>query len=96
MNWSGFAWDAVHELLIVPITNLPGKVQLISRKDVAAGRFGNFRGEIGPQAGAPYAMVRDVLKSPSGLPCTPPPWGELIAVDLAAGKIAWRRPLGSM
>ena len=96
MNWSGFAWDAVHELLIVPITNLPGKVQLVSRKDVAAGRFGNFRGEIGPQEGAPYAMVRDVIKSPSGLPCTPPPWGELVAVDLAAGKIAWRRPLGSM
>ena len=41
-------------------------------------------------------MVRDAMKAPSGLPCLPPPWGELIAVDLAAGKIAWRRPLGSM
>jgi quinoprotein glucose dehydrogenase len=41
-------------------------------------------------------MVREVLKAPSGLPCTPPPWGELVAVDLAAGRIAWHRPLGSM
>ena len=96
MNWSGFAWDAVHELLIVPVTNLPGKVQLIPAADVAAGRRGSFPGEFALQAGAPYAMVRDVIKAPSGLPCAPPPWGELIAVDLAGGKIAWRRPLGSM
>jgi len=102
MNWSGFAWDAVHELLIVPITNLPGKVQLIPTTGIVGGlnavasRFGSGKGEVGPQVGAPYAMVRDVIRSPSGLPCAPPPWGELIAVDLAAGKIAWRKPLGSM
>jgi quinoprotein glucose dehydrogenase len=93
MNWSGFAWDAVHELLIVPVTNLPGRVQLIPTPGIADD---SRRGEFGPQVGAPYAMLRDVLKSPSGLPCGPPPWGELIAVDLAAGKIAWRKPLGSM
>jgi quinoprotein glucose dehydrogenase len=96
MNWSGFAWDAVHERLIVPVTNLPGFVQLISAADVAAGQRGRFRGEFARQSGAPYAMVRDVLKAPSGLPCAPPPWGELVAVDLARGKIAWHVPLGSM
>ena len=96
MNWSGFAWDAVHERLIVPVSELPGFVQLVSAADVAARQFGRFRGEFGLQSGAPYAMVREVLKAPSGWPCAPPPWGELVAVDLAAGKIAWRRPLGSM
>ncbi|HEV2702939.1 MAG TPA: pyrroloquinoline quinone-dependent dehydrogenase [Steroidobacteraceae bacterium] len=96
MNWSSFAWDAVHERLIVPVTELPGFVQLISASDLAAGEHGRFRGELGLQSGAPYAMVRDVLKSPAGTPCAPPPWGELVAVDLAAGKIAWHRPLGSM
>ncbi|HEY6454376.1 MAG TPA: pyrroloquinoline quinone-dependent dehydrogenase [Steroidobacteraceae bacterium] len=96
MNWSGFAWDAVHQRLIVPVTELPGFVQLISAADVAAGQRGRFHGEFGLQSGAPYAMVRDVLKAPSGMSCAPPPWGELIALDLAAGKIAWRKPLGSM
>ena len=96
MNWSGFAWDPVHERVIVPVSNLPGFVQLVPAAEAAAGRFGSRRGEIGRQAGAPYAMVRDALKAPSGMLCTPPPWGELVAVDLAAGKIAWRRPLGSM
>jgi quinoprotein glucose dehydrogenase len=94
MNWSGYAWDPVHERVIVPISNLPGFVQLVAA--AAAGHFGARRGETGLQQGAPYAMVREVLKGPSGYPCAPPPWGELVAVDLAAGKIAWHRPLGSM
>ena len=29
-----------------------------------------------------------------GWPCNAPPWGELSAVDLNTGKIAWREPFG--
>ena len=28
------------------------------------------------------------------IPCQNPPFGEMIAVDLASGDIAWRSPLG--
>ena len=28
-------------------------------------------------------------------PCGKPPWGEMVAVDVNSGKIAWRRPLGT-
>jgi hypothetical protein len=28
------------------------------------------------------------------LPCTPTPWGQLVAVDVNTGKIAWRSTLG--
>lgn len=28
------------------------------------------------------------------LPCTPTPWGHLVAVDVNRGEIAWRAPLG--
>jgi quinoprotein glucose dehydrogenase len=96
INWSGFAWDAKHERLIVAVSNLPFKVQMIPADKFAAGERGYFRGDSAAQSGTPFAMTRAPLKSPSGLPCVSPPWGELVAVDLAAGKIAWRQPLGTM
>jgi quinoprotein glucose dehydrogenase len=96
INWNGFAWDAKHERVIVAVTNIAVKIQLIPRDELTHARRGSFRGELGSQSGTPYAMSRDTLMSPSRLPCSPPPWGELMAVDLAGGKIAWRRPLGSL
>jgi quinoprotein glucose dehydrogenase len=33
--------------------------------------------------------------SPFGLPCTPPPWGTLAAVDLKRNTIRWQVLLGS-
>jgi quinoprotein glucose dehydrogenase len=96
INWSGFAWDAKHERLIVAVTNLAFRVQLIPRDQFIAGNHGDFRGELGAQYGTPYAIARDPMRAPSGALCTPPPWGELVSVDLAAGKIAWHQPLGSL
>jgi quinoprotein glucose dehydrogenase len=36
---------------------------------------------------------RKALLSPLGVPCIAPPWGKLVAMDLAHGKIAWTRVL---
>ena len=36
-------------------------------------------------------MMREVLLSPIGLPCNPPPWGTLSAIDLNSRKIFGRR-----
>jgi quinoprotein glucose dehydrogenase len=51
--------------------------------------------EFARQAGAPYGVRREPLLSPLGLPCTPPPWGTLVSVDLRRNRIAWQVPLGS-
>lgn len=48
----------------------------------------------GNQLGTPYGMSRAPLISPSGLPCSPPPWGTLIAVNLEDGEVRWEVPLG--
>ena len=40
-------------------------------------------------------MKREVLFSPIGMPCNPPPWGTLAAVDMQAGKILWESKLGT-
>ena len=43
---------------------------------------------------ASYARSRALL-SPWGLPCTAPPWGTLVSVDLRRQRIVWQVPLGS-
>ena len=40
-------------------------------------------------------MIRDTLLSPLGMPCNPPPWGVLAAVDMKTGKIVWESTLGT-
>ncbi len=96
INWSGFAWDAAHERLIVAVSNLPYRAQLIPADQFASGTRGDIRGNVAAQRGTPYAVARGPFMAPSGKSCVPPPWGELVALDLAAGKIAWRQPLGTM
>ncbi|HEX3363576.1 pyrroloquinoline quinone-dependent dehydrogenase [Phenylobacterium sp.] len=96
INWSGFAWDAGHGRLIVSVSNLPAKVRMIPAAKFVKGDHGDLRAETTLQMGTPFAMSREFLRAPSGLPCIKPPFGELVALDLDAGKIAWRVPLGSL
>ena len=94
-TWSGFAYDASRGLLIANTNHLPAKVRVIPR-----GTFGSMRrtedGDYSTQTGTPFGMFRRFLQAPSGLPCSPPPWGSLIALDLGARKIRWQVPLGSL
>jgi quinoprotein glucose dehydrogenase len=96
INWSGFAWDGVNGRLIVSVTNLPARVRMIPAAKFVTGDRGELRAETTLQMGTPYAMSRAPLRSPSGLPCIKPPFGELVALDLGTGKVAWRTPLGSL
>lgn len=56
----------------------------------------HFGKEWSASLGTPYISVREPLLSPSGLPCNPPPWGAVVALDLNRGAIAWQKPLGQM
>ena len=49
-----------------------------------------------PSEGTPYCNRRWLgFVSPSGIPCTPPPWGTLAGIDLKTGNVDWQVPLGT-
>ena len=95
-EWGSTAFDPALNLVFVNVNSLAGAVRLTLRRHRAALQASLPKGEeIAEQAGTPYLMTREVLLSPWGLPCSPPPWGTLQAIDMATGKRAWTTPLGT-
>lgn len=94
-NWGGIAYDAGRGIAYVNTSSALHKVTLIPRDKVEAAKAAEPDMEIGRNTGAIYGMKRELLRSPLGLPCNPPPWGVLSAVDMHDGKVLWRVPLGT-
>lgn len=51
---------------------------------------------LNPQLGTPYVAVREPFLSPLMTPCIKPPWGKLVAIDIASGAVLWQKPLGTL
>jgi quinoprotein glucose dehydrogenase len=97
VNWGSLAFDAQRQLAIAAVNHVAAVVTLIPRNDFrTASESGAWPGsQFTAQEGTPYGMRREILLSPWGLPCTPPPWGTLAAVDLRRNAIRWQVMLGS-
>jgi glucose dehydrogenase len=80
-NWGGVSIDPSLGLLFVNVMHI--------------GQWGHMekRGEEYTRTSAygPYARF---WNRETHIPCQNPPFGEMVAVDLASGEIAWRAPLG--
>jgi quinoprotein glucose dehydrogenase len=103
-NWGGPSWNPETGLFIVNVQNM-GQYR-------AAGPAGRgFGVGAGPRPPAPAARPAAApgaapaitqtgfnyrIDANTVLPCTPTPWGELVAVDINKGEIVWRSPLGSI
>jgi quinoprotein glucose dehydrogenase len=96
-NWGGVSYDPARGLLVAPTNRLAFVVTLVPRERFQQERASSARPgrEFAAQRGTPYGMHREALTSPSGMPCNPPPWGALTAVDLATGDVRWDVPLGT-
>lgn len=99
-HWGGVAVDTVRRIAVVPVNRIPAIVQLLPMSQLteaqanARERAEDF--EYTHMRGTPYVMRRGFAMSPNGIPCSPPPWGALVAVDLNTGLIKWQSPLGAM
>ena len=97
VNWGGVAFDQDHGRIIAAVNLLPMVATLLPRAEFERqARSGDYpHAQFGAQTGTPFGVRREPLLSPLGLPCTPPPWGALVSVDLRRQRIAWQAPLGS-
>ncbi len=94
VNWGGVAYDPGRQIMFANTSRAVHRVTLIPRAQAQ-----NYKPpsgtDFGPQRGAPFAMTRALVTSPLGMPCNPPPWGTMVAVDLKAGKILWESRVGT-
>ena len=103
VNWGRVAVDPVRQVAVIAVNRIAEMVQLIPREgfDLQRARaeeqtrLGDDY-EYNMMRGTPYVMRRRLLLAPSKLPCTPPPFGALVAIDLTTGEQKWNVPLGSM
>ncbi|MEM7099915.1 MAG: pyrroloquinoline quinone-dependent dehydrogenase [Pseudomonadota bacterium] len=96
INWGGVAIHPERGIAVAFVNDLPTIVRLVPRD----GFDPNNRPEpdmgYSQMRGTPYIMQRDPFLSPLGLPCTQPPWGKLVALDLRSREILWDIPLGTI
>ena len=86
-NWGSPAIHLGEQIMLVVTWRVAATSKLIPRADC--------EDVVQPQMGTPYCVETGIVSSPIGVPCTAPPWATLDAIDLAAGKILWRVPIGT-
>jgi quinoprotein glucose dehydrogenase len=98
-HWGGIATVEQSGIAVVPVNRVAAMVQLIPAKDfdlkaarLESNRLGDGY-EYTVMEGTPYIMRRRLLIGPGRVPCTPPPFGALVAVNLRTGAHLWEAPL---
>ena len=79
VDWGGGAFDPQTGYFIVNTNNVASPQQMAKRAD----------GSWGMKEGYMYFWDPE-----THMPCQAPPWGNLVAVDVNTGKVAWRSILG--
>ncbi|MBM4192733.1 MAG: pyrroloquinoline quinone-dependent dehydrogenase [Gammaproteobacteria bacterium] len=95
-NWGGAAYDPATNSLIIKAENLATILRVIAKKDPTEDQQPPKNYLTRPLVGTPYRIEGELFSSPLGVPCTPPPWGTLMSLDLGTGQPRWEMPLGQI
>ena len=88
-NWSGLSYDPSRGVVFTNIMNLGQVARMIQRVDAKTGAVSYART-------SPWNRAYARFWNPdTRVPCSAPPFGELVAVDVNRGEILWRTPLGT-
>jgi quinoprotein glucose dehydrogenase len=87
-NWGGASFDSQLGYIFVSTKSLGNFNKMVQSKD------GKTWSRVGPDD-PPEGMGDYFWDGKKQWPCQQPPWGELSAVNVNTGDIAWRVPLGS-
>lgn len=94
-NWGGLAYDAKRRLLVMPQNHVVAYNKLIPREQEIDTSVNTEYLGYSPNTGTPYIVQHEILLSPFGTPCSPPPWGTLLALSLDSGNKTWEVPFGT-
>jgi len=96
INWGSVSVDPTRRRMVVNLQTLPFIVKLVPREQAKALGPITDIDSTGAQEGTPYMAARSAFVSPSMKPCTAPPWGRIMAIDLDTGAVKWSRILGNL
>ncbi len=103
-DWGSAAVNTDRNILVLNYNHIAMYDQLIPREEanergmVPLGVPGGSTSSGGsvPQAGSPYAVSIEAWRNGfTGVPCSRPPFGGIMAIDLNTRKVLWNEPLGT-
>jgi quinoprotein glucose dehydrogenase len=94
-NWGSVAYDPVRRILVAPINRVAQTSQLVPREQVTEEERARPWFGYSAMEGTPYVYRGGILMSPFFVPCDPPPWGVLSALDLGQRELRWSSKLGT-
>ncbi|NJR79393.1 membrane-bound PQQ-dependent dehydrogenase, glucose/quinate/shikimate family [Sphingomonas corticis] len=96
MNWGSVSIDMTTGYMLVNDMRIGLWNELVPRAKMPAGPASGTEMGVSTMTGTPYGSRRDRFVSVAGIPCQKPPYGTMTAIDLAARKVAWQVPLGTV